>query len=112
MALYLTIMVMALILAIALGTAALLVAQIKIARDMGNSVLAFYAAGTGIERSLFALSQGKSEFLWEETLSNGASYTVNFQIKGEDGCPATVLNYCLKSIGVYNNIRRGIRIAR
>mgnify|MGYP001608400659 CR=1 FL=1 len=111
-ALYLTVMVMALILVMALGTASLLVSQIRMVRDMGDSVLVFYATETGIERSLFALSQGETGPVWQETLSNNASYTATFENPGEGGCPATILNYCLKSIGVYNGIRRGIRIAR
>lgn len=115
LALYLTIMVMALILVIALGTAGLLVSQIRMVRDMGDSVLAFYATETGIEKALYRLSQGDlcpPICQWQETLSNGASYTATFENRNEEGCPATVLNYCLKSIGVYNSIRRGIRVAR
>lgn len=110
--LYLTVMILTLILAMALGISSLLVSQIRLGHDLGDSVLAFYATETGVERSLFALSQGETGPQWQETLSNNASYVANFENPGEGGCPATVLNYCLKSIGVYNGIRRGIRIAR
>lgn len=50
--LFLAIMVLSVILAIALGLSSILVSQIKIIRGMGNSVVAFYAADSGIEEAL------------------------------------------------------------
>jgi hypothetical protein len=106
--LYLTVMILALVLSVALGSSLLLAGQIKSLRDMGNSVNAFYAAETGIERSLYALSWGSTETQWQEQL-NGASYTVSYLSPGSD-CSA--LNYCLKSVGLYKDVRRGIRVSR
>ncbi|MDP3093710.1 MAG: hypothetical protein Q8N16_03005 [bacterium] len=106
--LYLTVMILALVLSVALGSSILLTSQIKSLRNIGNSVAAFYAAETGIERSLYALVNGSTQTRWEEQL-NGASYGVDYLSPGLD-CPG--LNYCLKSIGAYKDVKRGIRIVR
>ena len=106
--LYLTVMILALILSVALGSSLLLAGQIKSLRNIGNSVVAFYAAETGIERSLYALSKESIETQWQGQL-NGASYQVGYLSPGPD-CSA--LNYCLKSIGAYKDVKRGIRVSR
>lgn len=51
--LILTFFIMTIILAIVLGVGAILVSEIKIIRAMGNSVVAFYAADSGIEKTLY-----------------------------------------------------------
>jgi len=56
-------------LAAALGLAAILVGQIKIIRGMGNSVVAFYAADTGIEQVLKEVIDCIKE--WEEQENSG-----------------------------------------
>ena len=106
--LYLTVMILALVLSVALGSSLLLAGQIKSLRDMGNSVNAFYAAETGIERSLYALIWESTQTQWQEQL-NGASYQVDYLSPGPD---CSVLNYCLKSIGLYKDVKRGIRVSR
>jgi len=50
--LYIAIMILAVLLAISLGLSSILVAQLKMIRGMENSVTAFFAADTGIEREL------------------------------------------------------------
>jgi len=51
--LYLALMIMTVLLALALGISAILFGQIKMIRGMGNSVIAFYAADSGIEMILY-----------------------------------------------------------
>ncbi|MDP2930576.1 MAG: hypothetical protein Q8N56_03165 [bacterium] len=111
-ALYLTIMVTGLIMVIAFSMVGVFVSQLGTLRDIGNSVLAFCAAETGAERALYGLSKGETGPQWQEELSNGASFTVIIQNPGEGDCPSSILNYCLKSIGVYKEVRRGLRITR
>jgi len=50
--LYIAIMILAVLLAISLGLSSILVAQLKMISGMENSVTAFFAADTGIEREL------------------------------------------------------------
>jgi len=51
--LYLTIIIMVILLAVVLGLSAILLSQLKMVKEMENSVIAFYAADTGIERILY-----------------------------------------------------------
>jgi len=51
--LYLALMIMFILLAIGLGVSLIIVSQMKMIRGMGDSVIAFYAADTGIEHSLY-----------------------------------------------------------
>lgn len=100
---FLVIMIMVGILAIALGVSTILVGQLKMIKGIGDSVVAFYAADTGIERGLY-----------EETnsygyLENGATYNVQILPPGlECGSPY----YCLKSVGTYKDARRAIEVGR
>lgn len=51
--LYLTLIVMSLILAMVLGITSILVGEIGITKGLGDSLSAFYAADTGIEKVLY-----------------------------------------------------------
>ncbi len=51
--LVLTFFIMTIILATVLGIGVILFSEIKIIRGMGNSVVAFYAADSGIEKTLY-----------------------------------------------------------
>ena len=110
--LYLALMIMTVLLALALGISAILLGQMKVMRGMENSVIAFYAADTGIERTLYEILLGAgigSSF--EETLENGPSYSAVIIAPGGNDCPLDV-NYCVKSVGIYKETRRAIRISR
>lgn len=105
--LYLAIIVMAVILGIALGISAILLAQIKMIRGMGDSVVALYAADTGIER---VLKEGASA---SGVLDNGASYTATKINAGNPGCSSPPASfYCIKSVGTYKGTRRAIEVIR
>ena len=108
--LYISLMVMGVLLALALGISAILFSQLKMMEGIGHSVMAFYASNTGIERTLYEISRGAQigdEF--GETLENGSTYST--KIIGPNGdCPAP--NYCIKSVGIHKETRRVIRITR
>lgn len=50
---YLAVIVMSIILTTALTLSAILLSQIQIMREIGNSAIAFFAADTGIEKTLY-----------------------------------------------------------
>ena len=110
--LYLTMMILSLIFGLAFSLNTLLLTQIKSLRNIGDSVIAFYATETGIERALYSIKTEAGTGPWTETLSNSASYSVNLLNPGNGGCPTVALSYCLESIGTYKDVKRGIRIAR
>ena len=116
--LYLALIIMTLLLALALGVSAILFGQIRMMREMGNSVLAFYAADTGIERELYeGNATGTSYSGYLDLNENGVQddedsvYNIWVMSSGENGCPAHI-NYCIKSEGVYKEARRAIQVTR
>ena len=106
--LYLAFMMMTVLLVIAFGMSAILFGQMKIIGGMGNSVIAFYAADTGIERALYENATPTQTFSGS---IGGASYNVSVISPGSDNCPSNV-NYCVKSIGIYKETRRAIQVNR
>jgi hypothetical protein len=110
--LYLTVMILSLILGLAFSLNTLLLTQTKSLRNIGNSVIAFYATETGIEKALYSIKTGAGAGSWTETLSNTATYSVNRLNPGSGGCSSAALNYCLESIGTYKDVKRGIRVTR
>lgn len=103
--LFLTLVIMSILLSISLGINVIFWQQAQILKYLGNSVIAFYAADTGIER---ALKEGNDV---SDTLSNGAAYEAKKINKGDPGCP-NALEYCIQSVGVYQETRRAIQITR
>lgn len=109
LALYLSVIIMTIMLAIALGTSSIFLGQLDVMRGLGYSVIAFYAADAGMEK---ALMQRAAPFLldgYSATLSNGASYAISVISPGSGGCTAS--NYCIKSIGSYKKTNRAIEIS-
>lgn len=109
---------MAVLLALALGISAILYGQMKMMRGMGHSVIAFYAADTGIERELYeGNATGTSYSGYLDLNKNGVQddgdtvYRVWVISPGGEGCP-TDANYCIKSVGIYKETRRAIRVTR
>lgn len=122
--LYLAVIIMAILLAIVLGMTAILLSQIRMIKGMENSVVAFYAADTGIERVLYQdkmCRQDGCEVLswpcWDtdaipcnEGLSNGsipgnvgaATYQANFT----DGATT------IQSVGTYKDTKRAIEVTK
>jgi len=114
--LYLTLMTMSILIALALGISVILFSQLKMTRTIGYSIMAFYASDTGIERTLYEISQGAKiedcvgkEDCYKETLENGSSYIATIIGPGPT-CSAA--NYCIKSIGIYKDTKRAIRLSR
>ncbi|MDD5750162.1 MAG: hypothetical protein PHU56_00725 [Candidatus Pacebacteria bacterium] len=102
-ALYLTMMILAVVSASFFTLTGVLVSQIKITGNLSNSVMAFAAADAGIEDALYKIRrQDYSSGTFSGTLSNGGSYTVTVVLQGS----LTVA----RSVGVYQNSRRALEI--
>jgi len=92
--------ILSVILSIGLGTSSILIGQIKTIREIGYSVVAFYAADNGIEEVLLMSTPANIS----PTPLNGAVYEV---VVSPD-CEAA--NFCVKSIGSYKGVKRAIEI--
>ncbi|MDD5144688.1 MAG: hypothetical protein PHW72_01020 [Candidatus Pacebacteria bacterium] len=100
------VLVLSLVLSVSFGIANILMFQIKILKEVGHSVAAFYAADAGIEK---VLMERHSPQNLEENLSNGASFRVIVTAGGSGNCPESI-NFCIKSIGSFGGTRRAIEI--
>jgi len=108
--LLLAFLIMSVILSIGLGISLILIQQNKMMGGIGESVIAFFASNTGVEKTLYEISQGAEiGSHYEETLENGSNYITDIIGPGED-CSA--LTYCIKSIGIYKDTKRAIHISR
>lgn len=112
--LFLALIIMILLLAIGLGISAILVGQLKMVKGMGNSVVAIYAADTGIERILYEIRKEDydpstckptpCQTPFSGTVLGGeATYTTYIQ---NIGPPIKI-----QSVGKYKEIKRAIEIS-
>ena len=111
--LYLAVLLMGIILAIALGLTTIALNQLKMIRGLGDSVVAFYAADTGVEVSLYDYYKGAG--IQDHSGSvGGAAYSANgFSVPpNTSDCPAPNQYYCFRSVGSYLSTRRAIEISR
>jgi len=121
-ALYFALMIMTVLLALALGISAILLGQMKVMKGMENSVLAFYAADTGIEMELYRVS--KTEYEPPPNLYCGfldldddggdvtnCSATAIDCTDQDDACYKVTVGAVTQSIGVYRKVRRAIEIS-
>jgi len=113
--LYLALLILGILLAIGLAISAILLGQIKMIKGMGDSVVAFYAADTGIEKALDVLYEtgtGSLPFSYSGSVGD-AQYSVNGFPPGGSDCPSPPNEFfCIKSVGIYKGIRRSIEAAR
>ena len=105
--LYLSLIIVTIMLAMALGLSSIFIGQTKTIKQMGNSVIAFCAADTGIEKAL--LNRNSPVDIPETALPNGVTYQVMVIGGGTGDCP-TEKNYCIKSVGSFLGTKRAIEI--
>jgi hypothetical protein len=101
-ALYVALVVMALLLSIGLGLTVIIIGQLKIMKNMGDSVIAFQAADTGIEHALYnkRIERESGYFSVPINLDANTSYVVN----GDTDYGTW------QSVGTYNGVQRSIEI--
>lgn len=118
--LYLAILVLSVLISIAVGLNTIVINQLKMVREFGNSVIALHAADTGVETALFCLYQPEKcpsslcSFLsppnFDCTGNLGeATFEVKVRQSGTIECPSSVFNfYCIISTGRYKETSRTI----
>jgi len=100
------IFVVSILFAISFGISGILIPQVKMLSEIGNSVVAFYAADSGIEKVLIDRQNPQSYY---EGTVDGSSYQVYVTAGGVGAC-GSEFYYCIKSIGTYQNTKRAIEI--
>ena len=117
-AIYLALVITAILLSIGLGLSAILVPQLKAIKGQERSVFALCAADTGIERELYERNLAGTAYFGYLDLNKNevqddddSAYTVTVIAGGENNCPVDA-HFCIKSIGIYKNAQRAIQVAR
>lgn len=122
-ALFLAVLIMSVILAIGLGIGGILIQQIKISGNIGDSVVAYYAADSGIEQQIYDLYKNETHNPeYNNILSNEAYYSVSvvcsqgnenclpgIPVVGEEECNS-LNNFCIKSVGTFQTAKRAIEV--
>ena len=93
---------MSVILAIGLGLSIILIQQTKMMVGIGNSVVAFYAADSGIEKSLYDILKKGGTGNVSENWGLNYGYQVTVTPCGSKSC--------VKSIGTYQETKRAIEV--
>ncbi len=102
--------VVSVLLGISFGISGILIPQIRMLGDIGYSVVALYAADSGIDKFLVdRQNPNLASGHYNGSLPNGATYAVSVIQGGSPGCPSP-LNFCIRSIGIYRDVRRAIEI--
>jgi hypothetical protein len=104
--LYLALIIMFILIAIGLGVSLIIVSQMKMMKGMGDSVVAFYAADTGIENSLYEKRkiEGGDGIVSGTLVIGGANAEYNVTKVTQDST-----DYW-RSVGNYQKVKRAIEI--
>ncbi len=113
---YLTVVMLAVLLAISLGLSSIIVGGAKIAQVLGNSVKSFHAADTGIEKALYCVKTNSGDCSsslscanTSNTFSDGYGWTVTMFDSGGTSCTTSVSS--IESNGTYLTTKRKIEVS-
>jgi len=120
--LYISMAIMTILLAIVLGVSTILLGQVRMFREMGDSVIAFYAADTGIEQELreknYLIRSGAYSNCLDLNgggcaLAGAGDCLIDGVIDPGDACykvDYTVSPSNVKSIGVFKKTQRAVEV--
>jgi len=124
--LYLIIVSLLIVLSLTVSLASLILIRFRTVRNLANSVVAFYAADSGVEKELYDINTSSAQGEMEGWLSAwqdvSASYSVEtscrlgytkcndfcFTCQGSDTCTAP--RYCIQSQGGFQKAKRAIEV--
>lgn len=100
-ALLLTVIIISIVLLIATLISNIVITQLKLAGDINDSVIAIYAADSGVEWQLYQIRYGAS--VPAPVMSNGAS--ISTTIIG------SYPNFTIRSLGLYGLVKRQLEVS-
>lgn len=100
-ALLLTVVILSIVTLIAVLIANIVIVQLKLAQDIGDSQAAIYAADSGVEWQLYQIRKGIS--VASPAMLNGA--TVETMVTG------AAPNFTVKSLGSYQSVKRQFEVS-
>lgn len=99
-ALLLTVVILSIVTLIAVLIADIVIIQLKLAKDIGDSQAAIYAADSGVEWQLYQIRKGVS--VASPVMLNGA--TIETTVTG------AAPNFNIKSLGSYQSVKRQFEV--
>lgn len=113
-ALFFSLIILAILLAIVFGISTIIFLQLQSVAQAGESVIALCAADSGIEKTLYDRKYysfpNELPPASSDTFSNGASYQTTIYAPGDPECPLETALFCVKSIGKFKEIKRGLKV--
>lgn len=103
--LYLALIITSILLAIGLGLTVIIISQLRMVRNIGDSVVALYVADTGIEHSLYDKRVSGSET--GGVVSGNLGPDLDYHVDYISGGPA---GQVWKSVGTFKGSKRSIEI--
>ena len=110
--LYFALVILSISSLVVLSVSTVLVLQIQTIKTLGDSVLAFFGADTGLEKTFYEAYKGAGINIgdsFSENLSSSLRYEV--WVLDPSQCPPGTQYYCIKSIGTYlpSETKRGMQ---
>lgn len=100
-ALLLTVIILSVVILVAVLIANIVIVQLKLSKDIGDSQTAIYAADSGIEWQLYQTRKGVT--VASPVMSNGA--TIETTVTG------ATPNFTIKSLGSYQSVKRQFEVS-
>lgn len=100
-ALLLTVIILSIVTLIAVFIVNIVIVQLRLTKDIGDSQAAIYAADSGVEWQLYQIRKGIS--VASPVMSNGA--TVETTVTG------AAPNFTIKSLGSYQSVKRQFEVS-
>lgn len=104
--LYLTVVLLGIVLAIAIGVIGIVVSGSNLTKGLGDSVKAFHIADSGIEQTLYTLRKGATPY------PSNINCTSDFTTYGASECLVNIntvgSSIIIKATGTYNGSQRRI----
>lgn len=107
---YITVVIMSILLSVSLGLSSIIVGGAKMVMNLGDSVKAFHAADTGVEKALYCIKVGPT-CVAAQTCANtsntfSAGYGWTITITGSGDCLSAGTS--IKSLGTYKTTKRKV----
>lgn len=106
-ALLLTVIIISIVMMIATLIANIVITQLKLAGDINDSVVAIYAADSGVEWQLYQIRQGclsdPDKCVPQPVMFNGATITTTLT--------GSSPSFTIKSLGAYKEVKRQFEVS-
>lgn len=114
---FLAVVLMTLFLSMVLGLSAILLSQIRIIQEGGDSVIAFFAADTGAERAIYedrvvCKQEACPGYCSEDCSGLPTGYELSETLGNNSSFLFKIFSDKMQSVGIFKGVRRAVEITR